>query len=993
MTATLASVKELIRSAIPGVRFTSGERSQAEQDRLVAAGKTRAKNSQHVSKTGLDLVLPKGFDSTDVDGILSKAGISLSESINETGKGRNQGTGPHLHIGWGDKSKGGDPKRGGGSTFDRVTAARQPSEPSLANVFEAYRSGNMEPKDAAALEDGVRTGAIVPPRGFKMAKEAPAFALPKEVIAAYNSRAMEPDERAAIDQALANGEVSLPRGVKLQAPAPRTALENLGMGARNVATGLGSTLDIVAGPVNALVNALPGEQGLSTTPGRDAANYVADAAGLATPESSSENLIRGITEGATSGLVTAGAGIPLSTVKGVTGMAGKALAASPVADIVSGATSGAAQEGARQSGAGPVGQLAAGLAGGGAGLGSVMAMERGAARLSRSGPRSAPEIVAETPREVVIDRKGNLTEEGQELALRHDIAPEDLKQAYDAPPNVRPANDGTTPEAQARAVNDELPIERVQEAPPVRATVVEEAPPPAPRVEPEPIPTQAYVDGTVPTTAPERVAQAASEQVPLSRGQATQDFATQDAEQTLRAQASGEGEQARVFTQQQAEAVKDATTRFRATFDDPETSPAVRGQAVKDALRELRDLGKQGISALYKEGRELGSDAVKLETGDISNAAKRALVEADIPDSVKGVIRQEMARYGLIGKEAVTAEDGLTTVKLDDGRKIQFYGPVEQLGLDNAENFRQAISAQYMTDGPRKLSQPLKRAIDDAVEAAVERAATTEKGDVGAKMKEARAAVVAQEKTFSAKDVVQKLIDWKKGTQTDLVLPENAIKEIFAGDTTNLSKVKALLLSKPTTASKAAWRAIQAQGVAQIFEKAVQRNANLGGGAIEAISGAKLRTAIEQFGGSRKLRVLLDEPDFNRLMKLQRIIGDVTIPISGTTNPSGSAFKLMRFLGPVAAKIVPFGGQVAETVAGLVKQGREIAASKETLKGVTEYSASEAAKETAKQMPGPSAAKADAAAREFLAKFIDIASSERLIAPIIAAGNNGGDDQ
>ncbi|KKC27333.1 hypothetical protein WP12_04090 [Sphingomonas sp. SRS2] len=621
-----------------------------------------------------------------------------------------------------------------------------------------------------------------------------------------------------------------------------------------------------------------------------------------------------------------------------------------------------------------------------------MALERGAARLGRGAARSAPEIAQTTPREVLIDTAGELTEEGQELALRNKIEPQELRQAYDAPPNVRPANDAAAPDAAARAVNDDLPTQAAPEAPPPR---IEDVPPPQPDVPPPAAaPVSRAVDDLtdIPADAAGRVAQASSEDISLSRGQATQDFATQDAEQTLRAQASGEGEQARIFAQQQAEQVKDAATRFRATFDDPETTPQQRGAVVKGALRELRDLGKQGISTLYREARELGSDAVKIETADIADAAKRALVEADIPDSVKGVIRQEMARYGLLGKEAVTAEDGLTTVKLSDGRKVQFYGPVEQLGLDNAENFRQAISAQYMADGPRKLSQPIKSAIDDAVEAAVERAATTEKGDVGAKLKEARGAVVEQKKNFNAKDVVQNLIDWKKGTRTDVVMDENAIKAIFAGDTTNLSKVKAILLAKPTTASKAAWRAIQAQGVAQIFEKAVQRNANLGGGAIEAISGAKLRTAIEQFGGSKKLRVLLDEPDFNRLMKLQRIIGDVTIPISGTTNPSGSAFKMMRFLGPVMAKVVPFGGQAAEAVAGLVKQGRELAQSKETLKGVTEYSAAEAAQDTAKQLPGPPAAKADEAARQFIEDFINIAGSERLIAPIIAAGNSG-DDQ
>lgn len=991
--ATLASVKEVLASAIPGIRFTSDRRTQAEQDKLVAAGKTRAKNSQHISGTALDLVLPKGFSQSDVDKALADAGVDLSESINETGKGRNQGTGAHLHIAWGQKTKGGDQSTGG-STFDSVMADRaaREQEPSIASVYQAYRAGQMTPQDAAAFENAVNDGAIILPRGGKLNRQPAAFQLPKDVIAAYNSRSMDDDDRAKIDEALAKGEISLPKGAKLTVPPARTNMEGLTMGLRSDLRGLGSVLDVVSGPISAATNAVAGTN-FSTSPGRDLADTISDAAGFATPESSSERLLGSVLEGATGGLATSGAGVALSPLKGVTGAVGRSLAASPVADVVSGASAGAGQELAAQSGAGPVGQFVAGLAGGGAGLGAATAVERGAARVGRSAPRSAPEIAETTPREVVMDAAGELTEDGRELALRAGVEPDELRQAYDAPPNVRPANDGVSPDAMRRVANDEIPP--AQETPSLRTPETPVSQPPGPPAAAVTTARAAEAEPPLPADAAARVEQAASEGIPLTRGQATQDFATQDAEQTLRAQASGEGEQARIFAQQQAEDVKSAVERFRATFDDPDTSPVVRGQQVKDAIRELRDLGKQGINALYRQARELGSDAVKLDTAQISDAAKRALVEADIPDPVKNVIRQEMARYGLLGKEALTAEDGLTTVKLDDGRKIQFYGPVEQLGLDNAENFRQAISAQYMSDGPRKLSQPIKTAIDDAVETAVERAAKAEKGDVGAKLKEARSAVVKQNKTFSAKDVVQKLIDWKKGTQTDVVLPENAIKEIFTGDTTNLSKVKAVLLTKPTEASKAAWRAIQAQGVAQIFDKAVQRNANLGGGAVEAISGAKLRTEIGKFG-AKKLRILLDEPDFNRLMKLQRIIGDVTIPITGTTNPSGSAFKIMRFLGPMAAKLVPFGGQVADTVAGLVKQGKEIAQSKETLKGVTEYTAAEAAQDAAKQMPAPTGApglveQADEAARKFITDFIDTASTGRLVAPIVGA--TGSDEQ
>ncbi|KKC25832.1 hypothetical protein, partial [Sphingomonas sp. SRS2] len=356
--ASLASVKEVLASAIPGIRFTSDRRSQAEQDELVRRGKTKARNSQHVSGTGLDMVLPKGFSETDVADALRAVDVRLSESINETGKGKNQGTGAHLHIGWGDKSKGGD-QSAGGSTFDRVKAKRDQAgnaAPSIAGVYEAYRSNKMTPNEAAAFENAVNDGAIILPRGAKLKREPAAFQLPKEVIAAYNSRSMADDERAAIDAALADGQASLPKGAKLTVPPARTATELLRMGVRDLSVGMDSLPDIVAGPANALVNTIAGTN-LSTTPFRDMAEGRTTNAIAPKPESGAEQVISAANQGAIQGLLTS----PLASAVGAETTVGRVLT-NPLTDTISGATAGASQEGARQSGAGPVGQLVAGLA-------------------------------------------------------------------------------------------------------------------------------------------------------------------------------------------------------------------------------------------------------------------------------------------------------------------------------------------------------------------------------------------------------------------------------------------------------------------------------------------------------------------------------------------------------------------------------------------------------------------------------------------------------
>lgn len=976
--APASKVKSVLAAAFPGIRFTSEQRSQEEQDALVAAGKTKARNSQHVSGTGLDVVLPKGTDLGEVRKTLVANGINPSEFLNETGKGKNQGTGAHLHIGW--AAKGGDP----GSTYDRVRAQRQETGPSLEKAYAAYRSGQMAPQDAAAFENAVNSGQIMLPRGGKLNKEPAAWALPANLVKAYNSHEMSEEDRAAIDQAVANGEASLPRGAVLKRPDPRTAGDLIGMGARGVMTGAGSLGDVISSPVRFVADAA-GVPGMDPNGLRKLAETGADSLGLAKPESGAEQLTNALVEGGTQGLATAGLATPLAGAAGATGSVARALMANPVVDTVSGATAAGSSEVARQAGVGPTGQLIAGLAGGlspvaGAGI---------AGRTASRAVRTAPEIAQTTPKSVLIDEAGNLTDDGIEAVARNNIPEAELRQAYEAPPNVQRgvANDMAIPaEAVARTADEALPPNVIEPMPPVRP--VEATPAPIP--DPPPIAPDAP-----PTVA--RMAEAQSEGIPLTRGQATQDFAAQDAEQTLRAAASGEGEKARTFLQEQAAKITDAVDRFKTAFG-PEATATDRGQVVKDAVRELRDLGKAGVSALYKQAEELGGESLGLITDDIKRVATDILIDEGIPETVKKSISQQMARYGLIGKAEKMNEVGITKVVLDDGSTVSFRGEPEPLTVANAEALRKAVNDLYTSD-PTHRSQALKPVLDDAVEEAIESAANKPPVEgrpdgqgVADAYKAARSAFVEQKQTFAAKDIVQKLIDWKKGATdlTDVLASDKAIDAIFAGGVPDLKKVKAVLLASPTPASKEAWKAIQATGIGKIFDKAYTVNANLGGGNIGTVSGAKLNSEIARFG-TDKLKVLLSDAEFNQLMKLKRVIGNATIPISGTTNPSGTAFKMMRFLGPMAARIVPFGGQIADTVAGLVKQAKGVAEAQKTLSGVTNYTPEAAVADAA---PKPSvAAKADEAANAFIQNFIELAGSGRLLAPILASGAQGEDAQ
>ncbi|RSV20358.1 lytic transglycosylase domain-containing protein [Sphingomonas sp. ABOLG] len=954
----------------------------------------------------------------------------------------------------------------GDSTFDRVRAKRTvereaESGPSLAKVYAAYRRGLMSPEQAAQFEHDVNMGAVLLPPGGKLKKTPAAPQLPAGVVRAYNdmSSGMTVDQRREIDNDLRDGIASLPRGAKLNPWREGTTAEKvgrgLGLGARSIIEGVGSAAGMVMNPLNSLLNVTGLPQRITGQPlamANDPDVNVADMMGLPKPRTEAERMLSAIEQGASGGLATAGAGWAASGARGAAGMIGRALASSPTADVISGGLGGGSSDAARQSGFGPTGQLVAGLIGGGAGVAGVVGAERVAA--TRLGRRAATELPSSMPREAVIDRSGELTEDGQELVARHGFEPDEIKHAYDdasassgdASPGGRnnetpPASDGLPREASELAAastpmvrrheGSDYPVQIVgpeqadasgrvhvqvrglesgevgfvpkdeifpaaQAAQRAAASAVE----PVPAARPPAFPAGDAAGSpraAAGRTAADRTREAEALGIPLTRGQATQDFAVQDTEQTLRAQASGEGEKARTFLVDQAEKIREATVKFREAFGATDMTKADRGRVVVDALRELRDRGKAGINALYREAQEMGGDGLSLDTSGITDAARRALVEADVPDSVKNVIRQEMARYGLIGKNPVTAEDGITTVTLADGRKIQFYGDPEPLTVGNAEAFRKAINSQYTADGPRKLSQPIKGAVDDAVEAAVELAARNGvSGPVGDTLRRARQAVVTHKETFAAKDVVQNLIDWKKGTRTDNILPEHAIREVLSGEVSNLRRIKAVLLSSPTATSKAAWRAVQAEGIGGIFDKAYTANSNLGSGPAGSVSGAKLNSEIIRFGVP-KLKVLLDEGDFNRLMSLRRVIGEATIPIAGTTNPSGSAFKLMRFLAPMAARFssIPFAGPLIDVASGVVKQAKATAEAKQTLAGMTSYSAKKAAAEPATKAAASASRvtkgddpEADKRAADFIEALIEAGRSGRLTAAIIGASSN-----
>jgi hypothetical protein len=125
-------------------------------------------------------------------------------------------------------------------------------------------------------------------------------------------------------------------------------------GVGDVAQGLGNMVGIVGNPLNAGVNAVLGTN-LSTDLGQTFRQ--------ATGAPDGNPIASAINQGGVAALTGAGAATQL-TGRGLGGVVTNALSQQPIAQGISGAVSGGSSEVARQGGASPIGQAAAGLAGG-----------------------------------------------------------------------------------------------------------------------------------------------------------------------------------------------------------------------------------------------------------------------------------------------------------------------------------------------------------------------------------------------------------------------------------------------------------------------------------------------------------------------------------------------------------------------------------------------------------------------------------------------------
>ena len=147
-------------------------------------------------------------------------------------------------------------------------------------------------------------------------------------------------------------------------PAPKQSSgwgRELGLGTRNVATGITDFLGIVGNPINYAVSKVTGQPYQTMS---NATDQLLDQAGLARPETTGERVSSDISRAVIGSGGLSGTGRVLIPAAGKLGLFAKGLASNPVLQASSAVTGAGAASTVRELGGGPVPQLVAGLAGG-----------------------------------------------------------------------------------------------------------------------------------------------------------------------------------------------------------------------------------------------------------------------------------------------------------------------------------------------------------------------------------------------------------------------------------------------------------------------------------------------------------------------------------------------------------------------------------------------------------------------------------------------------
>ena len=403
-----------------------------------------------------------------------------------------------------------------------------------------------------------------------------------------------------------------------------------------------------------------------------------------------------------------------------------------------------------------------------------------------------------------------------------------------------------------------------------------------------------------------------------------QDFPAQSAEEQLIALGTPEGRnllQAEQAMQEQlAQGVQtkilgeldtDLISRFNSVSDD--ANKGLLGDSAKLAINEIRDESKAKVDDLYSAARELAGDGQQVFSGNVLSVFKSGANELNPSDGLINATGRALKEFNVIEEGSDLADS------------FSFKAPVElkDLTLDNAEKLRQRLNKLDPRDGSQdslfigQIRQQLDNEVDSLIDTFPEEAA------VAKAFKDARQASAAYNQTFSDKELVSKLVDFKRGTKDiDQIPSEKVLDVLMRSDLKSVQKVKSLMLEKSTENSRKAWNEMKFTVIDEVLRDSMNKQTG-------EISGQRFNTALSKIGDER-LKLLLGNEKFNQLKRFQTVLSDQTIPLRRLENPSGTSGPVINMLGALGDLIK---GSADASTGGLVSAASKNSAQRKAIEG------------------------------------------------------------
>jgi len=450
-----------------------------------------------------------------------------------------------------------------------------------------------------------------------------------------------------------------------------------------------------------------------------------------------------------------------------------------------------------------------------------------------------------------------------------------------------------------------------------------------------------------------RQARAEEFEVPLTSARINQDFTQQQAENTLRTIAgSVEGEEARTAARGTQEGLQRATDRFSSRIGGIKgATDAERGASIKASIVDVARMSRAEVSRLYTVARDLVGQEKKIITNPLKEAFEDGVDTLPIEDKTLRPLQILLARFGIIGEPI----EGVSNAVLHEGRRIPVRKGVQELNLGNSEEFRQGLNK--LGRDPSGVVVSIINQIDNEIDNTIATALRGKQaGASGARARQeafetARGARQQVGKDFEAKDIIENLTKFKlsKGfeTETPQIAAEQVRRTIFNNrGLTNLRRLKQTLLKKTgnkeqEAKGQTAWLEIQNLAIDDLFSSSIGPGGEL--------SGLRLNSAVNKLGGDEILKTLLPKKTFEEFKRLQQLIGDATIDIKGTINPSGTGQAIINGLLNLISALPVAGRTTAAIARAGIDKVADDAAKQTALKSIRQSGAKKLTPEIARK--------------------------------------------